>query len=243
MRYIPTSAVVVEKLKQAAKQAKRKYKIPHSEALNRVARGEGYDHWHHVTLCARETERQAALPSLVSECQRAMEAALAGRPICTITGPEILPDGPLILFSTVDGDAWLLEPNERVCTCLAWRGAPGDFGITETGQHTSIEWGGSYELQGNFFSVNMDNGEIGVRTISGYPIGELRQAVKKSLSFDAAMNDIFGGRGGMDLTDEVIADLVRQGWSQDELTKARRDGAIYSPARDSLLYPAMSDLG
>ncbi|MFC0128258.1 hypothetical protein ACFFKD_10630 [Ralstonia solanacearum] len=42
MRYIPTSAVVVEKLKQAAKQAKRKYKIPHSEALNRVARGEGY---------------------------------------------------------------------------------------------------------------------------------------------------------------------------------------------------------
>ena len=54
MRYIPTSAVVVEKLKQAAKQAKRKYKIPHSEALNRVARGEGYDHWHHVTLCARE---------------------------------------------------------------------------------------------------------------------------------------------------------------------------------------------
>lgn len=220
MRYIPTSAVVVEKLKQAAKQAKRKYKIPHSEALNRVARGEGYDHWHHVTLCARETERQAALPSLVSECQRAVEAALACRSICIVTGPEILADGPLVLFSTMDGDAWMLEPNEGVCTCLAWHGTKQEFGVSDAGAHLLIDWDGSYELRGNFFCVNMDNGEIGVRTIGGYPMEELRRAIDKSLSFEAAMNDIFGGRGGMDLTDEVIEDLVRQGWSQDELTKA-----------------------
>ncbi|AXW24570.1 hypothetical protein [Ralstonia solanacearum] len=242
MRYIPTSAVVVEKLKQAAKQAKRKYKIPHSDALNRVARGEGYDHWHHVTLCARETERQAALPSLVGECHRVVEAALEGRSICIITGPEILPDGPLILFSTTDGDAWLLEPNEEVCICLAWHGTKGEFGVNDAGQHLLIDWDGSYELCGNFFCVNMDNEEIGVRMIGGYPIEELRQAINKSLSFESKMNDIFGGRGGVNLTDDVIADLVRQGWSHEELVRARRDGAIYSPARDSLLYPAISSL-
>lgn len=53
MRHIATPAIAVEKLKQAAKKAKRKYKISHSDALDRVARGEGYAHWHHVILSAR----------------------------------------------------------------------------------------------------------------------------------------------------------------------------------------------
>lgn len=241
MRYIPTSAVAVEKLKQAAKKAKRKYKIPHSDALDRVARGEGYDHWHHVTLCARETERLASQPSLVGECQRAVDAAIAGRSISIVTGPEILADGPLILFSTADGDAWLLEPNERICTCLAWHGTPRNFGVSDVGQQLLIQWGGSYELHGNFFSVSMDDDEIGARMIGGYPLPELRKAIEKSLSFDAALNDIFGGRGGVDLTDEVIADLVRQGWAEKELLEARSDGAIYSPSRNSLLYPAFGN--
>jgi hypothetical protein len=59
MRLIPTTATAVEKLKQLAKKTKSKLRITHAEALDRVARGAGYNHWGHVTWCAAETQRHS----------------------------------------------------------------------------------------------------------------------------------------------------------------------------------------
>lgn len=57
MRFIVTSAQSVEKLKQFAKKLKRKNGIPHAEALNKAAKQHNYNHWGHVTWCAKETLR------------------------------------------------------------------------------------------------------------------------------------------------------------------------------------------
>ena len=55
MRYIPVTDVFVEKLKQQAKKLKRSKAIQQAEALDRVARTYGFNHWGHVTWCLKES--------------------------------------------------------------------------------------------------------------------------------------------------------------------------------------------
>lgn len=61
MRYIPTSAATVDSLKKQAKKLQRTGGGKHVDLLDRVARGAGYDHWHHVTLCQRETQTKMSI--------------------------------------------------------------------------------------------------------------------------------------------------------------------------------------
>lgn len=42
-----------------------------------------------------------------------------------------------------------------------------------------------------------------------------------------------------ELTPDVVAQLLRSGWSSSELADAAREGARYSPSCDSLLFPAV----
>lgn len=57
---IITSATV-EKLKQKARKLKKDQGIPHHEALDQVAKGAGFNHWHHVaeSVKAFESTEQA----------------------------------------------------------------------------------------------------------------------------------------------------------------------------------------
>ena len=55
MRFIPTTPDKVEALKKQAKRLQRTGRGKHTELLDRVARGAGYEHWHHVLICRRET--------------------------------------------------------------------------------------------------------------------------------------------------------------------------------------------
>lgn len=237
MRFISTTAVAVEKLKQQAKKTKTKLKIPHADALDRVARGAGYNHWGHVTWCAKETERLADGPSLQKECDYIVEAALNGKGKIVITGPGIVANGPMILFSTEDGDSWLLDPEEELAMCLCWHGQRQEVEIIDTETQYRINWHGNYRLHGQGFHVDVDVPGIGQRVVFGYPIDELRESIQKAESMQVKMRNIFTDRQGEELTEEIIDRLVGEGWKREDLEAAKAAGAEYSPRRNSLLYP------
>jgi hypothetical protein len=76
--------------------------------------------------------------------------------------------GQLVLFSTETGDAWLLDPSGQ----LAARLEP--FHIEETETTFTIDWKGSYRIEGVAF-VYMDRETGRLATIHGYPTHKLIQ--------------------------------------------------------------------
>lgn len=238
MRFIPTSAVAVEKLKQQAKKTKQKHKVTHTEALDRVARGAGYNHWHHVTQCAAETQRRETdRPSLARECQAMIDATLQGRGKLVITGPEII-NRPLILFSDGRGDAWLLEPNEGLAMPLCWQNTPCGPHLQDHGDSLEVRWNGSFSLAGYAFVADIQDEVVGRRAIHGYDIDTLREAMWQVESFSRRLDEVFLNRDTVPLTDELIDELASKGMPREDLLFARDAGAQYSPTRGSLLFPA-----
>ena len=58
MKNIIITTADVEKLKKRAKILKQEENIPHTEALDRVAKKSGFEHWHHVII-SNKTIRQS----------------------------------------------------------------------------------------------------------------------------------------------------------------------------------------
>jgi hypothetical protein len=85
--------------------------------------------------------------------------------------------GPLILFSTETGDAWMLDPEDGLALCLARAGEAQPFTITETSANFSIEWKASYQIDGHLFIVAERSGRV--RSIWGYPIAEILRATRR----------------------------------------------------------------
>src|SRR5262244_2779743 len=82
--------------------------------------------------------------------------------------------GQLILFSTETGDAWLLDPADRLAARLARDGEGEPIHIEETDTTFAIGWKGRYRLEGPAF-VYTDNDSGRVTTILGYPTDQLTQ--------------------------------------------------------------------
>lgn len=82
--------------------------------------------------------------------------------------------GPLALFSTDTGDAWLLDPSERLATRLARDGDPQPIYIEETDTNFAIGWEGHYRVEGPAF-VYIERHSRRVLTILGYPIEQIAQ--------------------------------------------------------------------
>jgi hypothetical protein len=76
--------------------------------------------------------------------------------------------GPLILFSTDTGDAWLLDTSDQLAARLARDGDPEAIEIEETDTSLAIAWTGNYRLEGPVF-VYVDRRTRRVSTILGYP--------------------------------------------------------------------------
>jgi hypothetical protein len=74
----------------------------------------------------------------------------------------------LVLFSTETGDAWLLDPSDRLAARLARDGDPESIAVKETDTSFQIAWPGSYRLDGPAF-VYTDRHSRRVSTILGYP--------------------------------------------------------------------------
>ena len=82
--------------------------------------------------------------------------------------------GQLILFSTKTGDAWLLDPADRLAARLARDGESEPIHIEETDTTFAIGWKGRYRIEGPAF-VYSDHDSGRVTTILGYPTDKLSQ--------------------------------------------------------------------
>jgi hypothetical protein len=80
--------------------------------------------------------------------------------------------GPLILFSTDTGDAWLLDPADHLAARLARDGDPEPVYFEESDTTFAIGWKGSYRIERDaFIYIDTDSGRI--VTILGYPTRRL----------------------------------------------------------------------
>jgi hypothetical protein len=87
--------------------------------------------------------------------------------------------GPLVFFSTETGDAWVLDPLDNLALCLARDGERQPFDITETASQFAIDWQANYQIDGEQFVVSDRSGQI--RSISGYPVRELKQVIRRAV--------------------------------------------------------------
>ena len=85
---------------------------------------------------------------------------------------RIVTIGQLVLFSTQTGDAWLLDPADRLALRLARDGESEPVHIEETDTTFAIAWKGCYRIDGSAFVYSdLENGRT--TTILGYPIDKL----------------------------------------------------------------------
>jgi hypothetical protein len=84
--------------------------------------------------------------------------------------------GQLILFSTKTGDAWLLDPADRLAARLARDAESEPIHIEETDSTFAIGWKGRYRIEGQAFVYSHDDTGR-VATMHGYPTAKLTQAV------------------------------------------------------------------
>ena len=82
--------------------------------------------------------------------------------------------GPLVLFSTETGDAWLLDPADHLAARVARDGDPEDISFEESDTNFAIGWKGNYQIDGDAF-LFFDRVTARVTTILGYPTRRLAQ--------------------------------------------------------------------
>ena len=80
----------------------------------------------------------------------------------------------LVMFSTDTGDAWLLDPSERLAVRLARNGDPEPVHIEETDTNFAVAWTGDYRISGAAFIYN-ERPSGRVITIVGYPTDRIAQ--------------------------------------------------------------------
>ena len=87
--------------------------------------------------------------------------------------------GPLVLFSTQTGDAWILDSADQLAARLAYDGDPLELYIEETDTKYAIGWQGRYRIENNIFAYE-DNETGRLLAIRGYPTQLLLRAIAKA---------------------------------------------------------------
>ena len=80
--------------------------------------------------------------------------------------------GPLALFSTDTGDAWLLDPADHLAARIARDGDAEPIPFEETDSSFAIEWKGSYRIDGDLF-VYIDRNTARIVSVLGYPTAQI----------------------------------------------------------------------
>jgi hypothetical protein len=92
---------------------------------------------------------------------------------------RIVSIGPLVLFATDTGDAWVLAPADQLAARLAVGGDPLPVHIEETETSFAIGWQGRYRFDGDTF-VYEDKKSRRVIAIRGYPVKQLLRVASDS---------------------------------------------------------------
>ena len=87
-------------------------------------------------------------------------------------GGRFVTIGPLALFSTETGDAWILDPSDQLAARLARDGDPEPIDFEETDTNFAIDWKGNYCIEGRAF-VYADRKSGRVTAILGYPTAKI----------------------------------------------------------------------
>jgi hypothetical protein len=203
----------------------------------------GYDHWHHVTQCrdaALNLEGLALLRREIGEFQKL--AAVSGRRV-VVTGSDMLAQS-MVLFAA-EGDAWMLDPRLQECMCLAFQREPIEPVIRDRGAEIELQFHGTYAIDDDAMHFDTALPQVGQRSILGFPLDELRQAtVRATESFEDTFDSVILQRDAVALTPDVIDRLLERGFGNHdrrELEQHAKDGARYSPKRNSLLYPPVTE--
>ena len=83
--------------------------------------------------------------------------------------------GPLLFFSTENGDAWMLDHKDGLALCLAKKGesqSAYSAYIDETDENFKIEWTADYQIEDGVFNV-FDRSSQKVTSFFQYPIHEI----------------------------------------------------------------------
>ena len=89
---------------------------------------------------------------------------------------RIVTIGPLLLFSTETGDAWMLDPSDQLATPIARDGDALSVHIEDSDTNFAVGWTGSYQIDGAAF-VCWDKDSGNVRTILGYPTQRINHEI------------------------------------------------------------------
>ena len=88
--------------------------------------------------------------------------------------------GPLVLFSTETGDAWLLDPSDHLAARLARDGDPEELYFEETEATFAIGWKGRYRIEGPAFiyADHPDTGQVSQPSLATRRISSNRAILK-----------------------------------------------------------------
>jgi len=84
--------------------------------------------------------------------------------------------GPLLLFSTETGDAWMLDPADHLATPIARQGTALSVHIEDADRNFAVEWTGNYQIDGDLF-LYREKVSGNTRTIFGYPTARIAQQI------------------------------------------------------------------
>ena len=98
---------------------------------------------------------------------------------------RIVTVGHLVLFSTETGDAWLLDPADRLAARLARDGESEPIHIEETDTTFAIGWKGRYRIDGPAFVYSDHDPAASPPSSATRPISSAR-------SLDRKISNIFG---------------------------------------------------
>ena len=87
----------------------------------------------------------------------------------------------LLFFSTFDGDAWLLDIEDRLALQLVDQGEISPYQVKDAKDTFSIEWKAQYEIMNHNFAVIDKNGKV--RMFFDYPVEEIHNRIKEAARF------------------------------------------------------------
>ena len=87
--------------------------------------------------------------------------------------------GPLLLFSTETGDAWILDPADQLATPIAREHEALPVDIEDTATNFAVAWMGTYRIEGGLF-IYRDRHSGNTRNIFGYPTEPITQQISKA---------------------------------------------------------------
>jgi hypothetical protein len=89
---------------------------------------------------------------------------------------RIVTIGPLLLFSTETGDAWILDSADQLATPIAREHEALSVPIEDADTSFAVAWTGSYRIEGGLF-IYRDTHSGNTRSIFGYPTEQIGQQI------------------------------------------------------------------